>query len=72
GICEINTFRNDMPVDRETYLGMNSSRSYSPGEDENPEKYHGFVKELNALFDEHHVNGILDFPQITKSYVGMV
>jgi SAM-dependent methyltransferase len=72
GSCEINTFRNDMPVDRETYLGMNLSRSYSPKENENPEKYHAFVKELNALFDEYQVDGLIVFPQITKSYVGLV
>jgi len=72
GSCEIKTFRNDVPVDRETYLSMNLSRSYSPKENENPEKYNAFVKELNALFDDYQVHGLIVFPQITKSYVGMV
>ena len=70
--AEEKTFRNDLPINRETYIGLNLSRSYSPKEDTDPEKYHGMVKELNTLFDEYEENGIVSFPQITKSYAGNV
>jgi len=49
---------------------MNLSRSYSPSEDKNPDEYRGLVKELNELFDEYKINGMIHFPQFTKSYVG--
>ena len=59
-----------MNIDREAYIGMNLSRSYSPSEDKNPDEYRGLVKELNELFDEYKINGMIHFPQFTKSYVG--
>ncbi len=65
-------FRNDLIIDRETYIGMNLSRSYSPREDKNPNEYNGLVKELNELFDGHNVNGVIHFPQSTKCYIGTV
>ena len=70
GICEYKTFMNDMQSDRERFIGGTLSSSYSPREETDFEKYHGFVKEMNELFDEFNVNGILSVPQITKSYIG--
>lgn len=69
---EERTFRNDLIIDRETYIGMNLSRSYSPSEDKNPDEYQGFVKELGELFDEYNINGTINFPQFTKSYIGKI
>jgi len=66
------TFRNDLNLDRETYIGMNLSRSYSPSEDKNPDQYQGLVKELGDLFDEFKINGTIIFPQFTKSYIGKI
>ena len=70
GLCEYKTFRNDLKYDRASYIGRNLSSSHTPKEEKDPEKYNGYIKELNELFDEYNVNGILDFPQITKSYIG--
>ncbi len=67
-----NIFRNDLIINRETYIGMNLSRSYSPCEDKNPIEYKGLVKELNELFDEYTINGVIHFPQLTNCYFGMV
>jgi len=72
GSCEKKAFRNDMTLDRETYIGMNLSRSYAPKEDKHPDKYYGFVEEMNALFDEHSVNGKILFGQYAESYVGKI
>ena len=72
GVCEYKTFENNMQSDRERFIGGTLSSSYAPREETDPEKYHGFVKEFNELFDEYNINGILSVPQVTKSYVGMV
>lgn len=72
GICEYKTFRNDRHIDRECFIGGSLSASYAPKEETDAEKYHGFVNELNELFDKYNINGLLNFPQITKSYVGRV
>ena len=69
---EERAFRNDLVIDRKTYIGMNLSRSYSPSEDKNPDKYQGLVKELGELFDEYNINGLISFPQFTKSYIGKI
>ena len=72
GICEYKTCKNDLTLTRDTYIGMNLSRSWSPREDQNPEMYHGLVGALGALFDEYQVNGVLHFPYFTQSYTGSV
>jgi len=72
GVCEYKTFPNDLILNRETYIGMNLTRSYSPKEEQEPEKYYGFVKEMNELFDVYSVNGILNYPHFTEIYVGNV
>jgi ubiquinone/menaquinone biosynthesis C-methylase UbiE len=72
GVCEEMTFRNDLILDRETYVGMNLTRSYSPRADKEPEKYHSLVKELHLLFDQYNINGVLYYPHITKSYLGHI
>jgi len=71
-ICECKIFRNDLIIDRETYIGMNLSRSYAPNEENYPDKFHGFLNELGKLFDEYSVNGFLSYPHFTKSYVGRI
>ena len=70
--CEVKIFRNDLQSDKEGYIGRNLSASYAPKEDLHPEKYRGFVEELTALFDEYSINGKMDFPHFTQSFVGTV
>jgi len=72
GVCAEKTFRNDMLMDRETYVGTNLSRSYSPREDQHPEKYRGLVAALRALFDEYQKHGVIHFPQYTQVFYGRV
>jgi len=72
GICEDKTFRNDLQFDKESFIGRDLSRSYTPKEESEPEKYQGLVKELSELFDEYNINGVLNFPHYTVSYVGGV
>ena len=70
GVCEYKTTRNDLILDREVYIGANLSRSYSPREETDPEKYHGLIRELGEVFDEYSLNGDLNFPHFTQSYIG--
>ena len=72
GIFEAKTFRNDLQYNFDSFIGRELSRSYTPKEDKDPEKYHGLIKELSELFDKYSVNGILNFPHFTVSYVGNV
>ena len=72
GICEHKVFRNDLQFDRDNYIGRNLSASYAPKEETDPEKYHGLVYELTELFDEYSVDGILNYPHFTESYIGIV
>ena len=72
GIYDYKTFRNDLILNREAYIGMNLSRSYSPKEETDREKYQGFIKEMNGYFDEYNAGGILNFPHFTQSYAGGV
>lgn len=66
------TFKNDLFLDRDSYIGMTLSRSYSPRESLNPNLYYGLIKELNRIFDEFNINGKICFPQFTKAYIGQV
>ena len=72
GFYENKTFKNDLQFDRDSFIGRDLSRSYTPKEEKDPEKYYGLVRELGELFDEYSVNGILNFPHFTVSYVGGV
>ena len=71
-ICEELTFRNDLYLEREDYIGMNLSRSYAPVKEKNLEKYNGFVMALGNLFDEFSSSRILCYPHITKGHIGRV
>jgi len=65
-------FRNDLRFVREGYIGRNLSASYAPKEEQHPEKYVGFVREMDGLFDEFSEHGILSFPHFTSCYIGRV
>ncbi|MCL1830005.1 MAG: class I SAM-dependent methyltransferase [Oscillospiraceae bacterium] len=66
------TFKNYLYEDRERFIGGNLSAGYAPIEKTYPKEYDGFVKELNTLFDKYSNDGIIRFPFITKSHVGVV
>jgi len=71
-VYESKIFKNDLHYTRESWIGRNLSASYAPKEETEPDKYHGFVFDLGELFDEYNINGILNFPNLTQSYVGGV
>ena len=72
GICDEKSFRNDIIWTRDAFIGRVLSRSFSPTKDKNPDEYYGLTKELSVLFDDYSVNGIINDPHYTKSYIGKV
>jgi len=72
GIYEQKMFNNDIYENREQFIGGILSAGFAPKEEEHREKYHGYVKELNELFDEYSVDDMLLFPFVTKSYAGIM
>lgn len=70
GVCEYRVFKNDLSFTKESFIGRNLSASYAPKEKDL--NYLEFVEELSALFDKYGENGILIFPNVTRSYVGRV
>jgi SAM-dependent methyltransferase len=72
GVCEHMTCRNDLVLNRDSYIGINLSRSWAPREEQDSEKYSGFVCMLNELFDEYSDNGVLNIPYFTQCYIGRV
>ena len=72
GIYEQMQFRNEIYENREQFIGGVLSAGFAPNEDEHPEKYYDYVKELNDLFDEYSVYDMLLFPFVTKCYIGVM
>jgi len=72
GICEYKVFRNDLQFNRNNYIGRNLSASYAPREESDPDIYRALTYELAKLFDEYSVDGILNYPHFTESYIGII
>ena len=66
------TFSNDLLLNRDTYIGMNLSRSYSPTEEKEPEKYLALVAALGEIYDNYNNDGILLYPHVSKVYIGAI
>lgn len=67
---EFTVFRHDLAYNREGFIGRNLSASYAPRR-EDPD-YPAFVDALSELFAKYSVNGRIEFPNITRSYLGKV
>lgn len=68
GICDYRMFENHLIFDMDGFIGRNLSASYAPREGD--ANYQEFVGELSALFVKYSVNGTVELPNITRSYVG--
>ena len=71
-IYECNSFRNDLSLDRDIYIGWNMSSSFAPSEEKDPDKHHALKHDLNVLYDEYCADGMLIYPHVTKCYTGKV
>lgn len=68
--CEFRTFENKLTYTLEEFIGGCLSASYAPKEGD--KNYRQFVDELTELFNKYCINGVLEVPNITRSYVGEV
>ena len=70
GAFETPTFENNLSYDLEAFLYRNLSSSYSPREgDPNYEPYSQAIKEL---FLQYQKDGVVQYPYITRCYLGTV
>ena len=71
-VCDEMSFINDIVWTRDSFIGRVLSRSYSPTKNNNPNEYYGLINELGILFDDYSIDGIINDPHFTKSYIGKV
>ena len=64
------TFPNDQHFDLEGVLGRLHSSSYAPPP--GTEAYNSLNRDITALFEECHQDGVVAFRHVTKVYVGSV
>lgn len=70
GNFEIIEFENNYSYDPDMFIKRNLSSSYSPkATDDN---YNEYVNALKAVFNKHCVNGVVNYPYITRCYIGKV
>ncbi len=67
---EIKEFENHLIFDKESFIGRNLSSSYAPKE--NDKEYNEYIKAISELFDKYSINGKMNYPFITKSYIGTI
>ncbi|MEH7375044.1 class I SAM-dependent methyltransferase [Neobacillus drentensis] len=70
GIYDFKSFRNDLELDFEGFLGRYLSASYSPKKTD--VEYDLFITALSNLFEKYSNNGQIKLPNITRSYLGKV
>lgn len=70
GDFEIVEFDNGLVYDKEAFVSRNLSSSYAPKVGD--ECYDEYVKAVIEIFDKHSKNGVVDYPYITRCYIGKV
>ena len=70
GKYECKIIENNLKNDKETFVGVNLSKSYSIREGE--EKYSEYVKEFEKLFDKYNKDGIISVANNTYGYLGEI
>lgn len=70
GGCEYCEFENVMRYNKEAFIHRNLSSSYAPKI--NDEKYYEYIKKLEKLFDETRKNDIIEYPYLTRCYIGKI
>jgi len=70
GDFELIEFENNFVYDKEAFVLRNLSSSYAPKVGD--VYYDDYVKAITEVFDKHSVNGVVDYPYITRCYIGKV
>lgn len=70
GVYEFKEFPNNLNYDLEGFIGRSLSASYALKE--NNKNYKPYISALKDLFAKYKRNNIISFPNITRSYLGIV
>lgn len=70
GEFELVEFKNHLTYDKDTLISRNLSSSYAPKTTD--DCYDEYVKAISEVFDKHSENGIVNYPYITRCYIGKV
>lgn len=68
GSFEEKKFDNPLRYDKDGFIGRNLSSSYAPKEGK--ENYEEYILALSDMFDKFSVNGMMEYPFYTQSYIG--
>lgn len=63
-------FEFHLVYDKGAFLSRNLSSSYAPKATDN--HYDEYIEALSEVFDKYSENGIIDYPYITRCYIGKV
>lgn len=66
--CECITFLNRYRYDLSTFLNRNISSSYAPRKTD--QIYEAYMQALTTVFNTYNNNGYVDYPYITRCYIG--
>jgi len=72
GVYQEKTFKNDLYLDKASFIGRNVSASYAPDKERLPLQYNKFVRELAELFDASSTDGMMVYPHDTQVFLGRV
>ena len=70
GEFQVTRFDNTLEYAEEMFVSRNLSSSYAP--QENTENYHLYIEHLRKLFGSYARNGVIEYPYITRCFVGRV
>lgn len=70
GDFEMTEFVNNYVYDMEIFINRNLSSSYSPKP--NDARYSEYIDAIKAVFEKHIVNGTVNYPYVTRCYIGKV
>lgn len=63
-------FENTFEYDKEAFVLRNLSSSYAPKAGD--VCYDDYVKAITEVFEKHCINGVVEYPYITRCYIGKV
>ena len=70
GEFELVEFCNNLVYTREDFIARNLSSSYAPKE--NDPIYDDYIKAITDVFEKRQTNGTVNYPYITRCYIGTI
>ena len=67
---DIKCFQNNLIFTKERFIGLHLSASYRL--EKSDSNYFSYIGELIKVFDVYSNNGVLEMPNLTRSYAGTI